>query len=88
MSVTTIDEYRSRDTIAALRDLLNRAERGQIRGLAFAIKVGARRHRLGFTGHYYEDPIETLGCVTRMEYKLNQLISARDGEPETRTMPL
>lgn len=88
MSVTRIDEHKSRDTIEALQDLLVLAERGQLRGLAFAIKTGTRRHAIGFTGHYLDDPIETLGCVTRMEYKLNQLISARDDEVETRSMPL
>lgn len=88
MAITRIDEHLDRDTILALQDLLARAENGQIRGLAFAIKTGPKRHRIGFTGQYWADPIETLGCVTRMEYKLNQLISARDGEPETSTMPL
>lgn len=88
MNVTTIEDYRSRDMIEALEDLLGRARKGQLRGFAFAIKVGSRRHRVGFTGTYWDDPTEALGCVTRMEYKLNQLISSRDGEPETRTMPL
>lgn len=88
MPVTSIDEYSSRDTVEALRDLLERAERGQLKGFAFAIKTSLRRHRIGFTGHYWDDPVETLGCVTRMEYKLNQLISSRESEPDTRTMPL
>lgn len=88
MPVTKIEEHKSRDTIEALQDLLVLAESGQLRGLAFAIKTGIRRHSIGFTGHYRVDPIETLGCITRMEYKLNQLISARDDDVETRSMPL
>jgi len=88
MSIARIDEYQNRETVIALRDLLERAEKGRIKGFAFSIKTGSKRHRIGFTGDYWHDPYEVLGCVTRMEYKVNQLISARDDEPETRTMPL
>lgn len=87
-SVTDISEYEGREIIAALVDLLERAHQGRLRGLAFAVKTGPRKHRLGITGDYYRDPYDALGCVTRMEYKLNQLISARDDEPDTSTMPL
>ena len=88
MNVTQISEHDSREVIDTLHYLLRRAERGQIRALAFSIKTGPRRHRIGFSGHYWDDPVETLGCVTRMEFKLNQMISSRDSDPETRTMPL
>lgn len=88
MNVTKISEHASREVVETLDYLLGRARKGQIRALAFAIKTGPRRHRIGFSGEYWDDPVETLGCVTRMEFKLNQLISERDGETETRTMPL
>lgn len=88
MRVTKIDEHQDRDILRALQDLLKRHESGQIRGLMFAIKTGPQRHRIGFTGQYWFDPWTALACATRMEYKLNQLISSRGGEPETRTMPL
>lgn len=88
MTVARIDDYQHREIVIALRDLLERAEKGRIKGFAFSIKTGPKRHRIGFTGDYWTDPYEVLGCVTRMEYKVNQLISARDDEPETRTMPL
>lgn len=88
MTVTRIDEYQSRDIISALQDLLARAENGRLRGFAFAIKLGPRHHRIGFTGDYWNDPYDLLGCVTRMEYKVNQVISSRDDDPETNTMPL
>lgn len=88
MSITRIEEYHARDTVAALRDLLERAEAGRLRAFAFAIKTGPKRHRYGFTGDYRTDPAEALGCVTRMEYKVNQLMSANDHEPETQNMPL
>ena len=88
MNVTQIDQHPHNDTVLALREILERAERGQVRGLVFAIKLPGRRHRIGFTGSYFDDPIDALGTVTRIEYKLNQLISARDSEPESRSMPL
>lgn len=88
MNITKIEEYKNLDTVQTLRDLLDRAERGRLRAFAFSFKSGPYRHRFGFTGDYVNNPVEVLGCVTRMEYKVNQMISARDDEPETRTMPL
>lgn len=88
MNVVRIDDYRDADTIATLRDLLHRAENGKLRGIAFSIKVGANHHRLGMTGDYWTNPSDVLFCATRLSYKVNQLLSARNGEPETTTMPL
>ena len=88
MNVTKIELARHRDTIAALRDLLQRAEAGGARGLVFAIKTRSKRHLVGFTGDYADDPHEMLGIVTRLEYKANQLISSEEDEPGTDLMPL
>ena len=88
MNVTKIDEHQTREIIIVLQDLLERAEKGGLRGLLFAAKTGPKRHRIGFAGEYWRDPVEALGCITRMEYKMNQLISMRDDDPETSAMPL
>lgn len=88
MNVTKITDYQNRETIEALRELLSRAEQGRIRAFAFSVKTGTKRHLIGFTGDYWTDPADALGSITRMEYKANQLISARDDEPDTRSMPL
>jgi hypothetical protein len=88
MSVTRIDEYRGRDILEALRDLTQRAERNQLRALVFAFKTGTRRHRYGLAGEYRDDPVQALSVVTRMEYKVNQLISEQDDEPRTDFTPL
>lgn len=88
MTVTRIDEYTARDTVMVLRELLVRAESGRMHGLVFCFKSAPHRHRYGFAGQYRSNPVEALGCITRMEYKVNQLISAADGEPDTRTMAL
>jgi hypothetical protein len=87
-NVTEIAEYKGRDIIIALRDLLHRAEQGRLRAFAFCIKTGPHRHRIGFAGDYYTDPAQALFCASRMQYKANQLVSARDFEPDTESMPL
>lgn len=88
MNVIRIEEYQPRDTVKTLRELLARAETGRLRGFAFAIKTGQLRHRYGFTGDYRANPNDLLGPAARIVYKVNQAISAMDGEPDTRTMPL
>lgn len=89
MRVTKITESADREILAALHDLATRYERGEIRGLLYAVKLaGQRQHRIGFCGHYWQDVGDALCCVSRMEYKLNQLMSVRDGEVSTDIMPL
>lgn len=88
MNVTRISDYQHRDMILALNDLLAQARAGRLRAFMFATKTGTRRHSIGLTGEYWDDPTDALGVVTRMEYKVNQLISARDDDPTTDTMPL
>lgn len=88
MSVTRIDEHQTREVEDALLELLERHRRTGLRAFAFTIKTGPRRHRIGITGDYWTDPAELLAVATRMEYKANQLISSRDDDPETSSMPL
>lgn len=87
-SVTRIDETTHREIVDALRDLLARAETHRLRGFGFFAKTGPNRMLMGVTGEYWRDPFQALAGVTRMEYKVNQLISSRDDEPETGHMPL
>lgn len=88
MNVTRIDEHQSRGIEAALLDLLDRAKKNQLRAFAYAFKTGTRHHRYGLSGEYRDDPAQALAVVTRMEYKVNQLISAQDDEPRTDFAPL
>jgi hypothetical protein len=88
VNVTRISDYRHRDMTLAINDLLALAKAGRLRAFMFAIKTSSRRHAIGLTGEYWDDPTDALGVATRMEYKVNQLISAREGDPETDTMPL
>lgn len=88
MSGTRISEHNSHDISTLLRHLLERSESGKLRAFAFSAKDGPKRHVIGFAGDYWHDPVEALGCITRLAYKANQLISANEGSPETTSMPL
>jgi hypothetical protein len=75
--------------VALLESLLERAHAGRLSAVACLVKTGPKRHRIAIAGDYWRDPIEVLGGVTRLEYKINQLINERDaGHTDTRTMPL
>ncbi len=87
-NVASIFERRNAEMVAGLTDLLKRAQAGTLRGLAFTAKLGSSKHHVGFLGDYYSDPEQALAGASRMQYKANQLISARDFEPETQSMPL
>lgn len=86
--VESLADHRNRSMITALRDLLVRAEKGTLKGFAFAAKTGPKRHCIGFTGDYWDDPSQAIAAGGRMQYKANQLMSARNDEPDTETMPL
>lgn len=77
-NVTQILEYKSRDTVQALTELLARAQNGQIRSLVFAYKSDSRSdHRIGITGDYWADPAQILVCAARLSYRVNRIIEAR-----------
>jgi len=78
MSITEILEYKNRNTIEALTDILHRAHLGRINGLVFIYKSGPKRHRVGITGDYWEDPAQALGAAVRLSYRLNQYVTARE----------
>ena len=90
IAATVIDmaECKSRDTVATFRDLLERALSGRLRGFAFVYKTTRARHCIGLTGDYLDDPSQALAGASRMQYKANQLMSARADDPDTETMPL
>ena len=89
MTVTRISDHSDHETVALLETLLERARGGRLPAIACVFKTGPKRHRLAIAGDYWRDPLEVLGGVTRLEYKINQIINERDsGAPETRTMPL
>ena len=88
MNVTRIEDHQARDIEDAVRDMVGRLGKHQMRGLGFCMKVGPYRHIVGFTGDYLNDPFQALACCTRMEYKANQLLSVLDDDHATRPAPL
>jgi hypothetical protein len=82
MTVIRITEYRDRDTINVLEDLLERAKRGEIRGMCFAIKTDVAHHGIGLTGEYIEDPTDVLAVVSRIEFEVNMLIREHNASPD------
>ncbi len=77
MAVTSIVEYRNKETVAVLEELLDQARRGEITGFAFACKIGAQNHGIGLTGDYREDPIAALAVTARIAHVLNGLYDNR-----------
>lgn len=82
MTVRRINAYSDHEVVKTLKHLLSQAESGHVRGLAWAIKTGPHTHTVGLAGQYWTDPVEALGCIARMEYKLNTIISDLEGHPE------
>lgn len=77
MAVTSIIEYRNKETVAVLEQLLEQARKGEISGFAFACKLGGKDHGIGITGDYRADPIATLAIAGRISHVLNELYDHR-----------
>lgn len=58
--VVDIDRRRYQDTVDALRHLLEQAEAGRIRGLAYVVEY-TERHAVGSTGNYRRKPASAIG---------------------------
>lgn len=70
-------QHRTADTVEVLRALTVLAERGQLRGLVFAAKLGHGDHHTGTTGDYRRDPCETLAAASILAYHANQANAMR-----------
>ena len=80
MSVTKLVEYANRETIETLEDLLKQARQGEIKGFLFAVRLGIKRHAMGVSGEYANDPIMAAAVTSRILYKLHTLA---DGLPSS-----
>ena len=72
MQVVKLQTYKNRDVVAALKGLLEMAERGDVAGLAFVIKTGPHAHQAGAAGDYERYPDEALSATFAMKLRLVQ----------------
>ena len=70
MHVVQIDRYKSLEVVAALRELLSAAERGDIKGIAFVVRVEPGDNRAGVAGEYRRHPEKALRATFQLERHL------------------
>ena len=73
-TVTKLDEWKNRDTVETLADLLEKARKGEISGLLFSVRLGAKHHAMGAAGEYLSDPMMAVGIAARMQHRLHIMI--------------
>lgn len=66
-NVVQLREFKNRDLVDTMRELLALAEAGHIEGHCFVVKLGAGDHRAGVTGDYKRAPAEALQATFLME---------------------
>lgn len=64
--VVFIQERRSRTIVDVLEEFLVLAKRGQMTGLAFAVKIDESHSSVGTCGDYTKNSIEALGATQRL----------------------
>lgn len=72
MQVVQLAQYKNRELVAVLKEMLILAEGGHATALAFVVKVGPRRHWAGLTGDYEIRPEEALPALLRLKERLLQ----------------
>jgi hypothetical protein len=76
--VVRLGDYRTKDTVAVLRELLVLASRGKVAAFGFSLELKDGTQKTGFTGKYAADPAEALRVATRMSQRLNAIQDLRD----------
>lgn len=77
MAVVQLGDYRGKETMAVLRELLVKASRGEIAALGFNVEFKDGSQRTGFTGKYKLDPAEALRVANKMSQRLNAIQDLR-----------
>jgi hypothetical protein len=76
--VVRLGDYRTKDAVAVLRELLVLASRGKVAAFGFNVELKDGTQKTGFTGKYAADPAEALRVATRMSQRLNAIQDLRD----------
>lgn len=76
--VVSIGDFRKKETVAVLRELLVRASRGEVVAFAFEIEFRNGLHKSGFTGKFRADAAEAARAALRMSQHLNAAQDLRE----------
>ncbi len=76
MPVKSLIQYANKETIETLHSLWQKALIGEVTGVLFSAIVGPKKHLIGVTGKYAEDPIMAVAATVRMQHKLNEVADA------------
>lgn len=79
LNVVRLGEFRNRELVATLKEMLQLAEAGSIHAHAFVIKLGPGEHRAGLSGDYARSPAEALTATFIMERQLSGALQSGRG---------
>ncbi len=82
--VTTFTEFKSKKMLALLGEVEEMVRSGEATGLLVSVKRGELHHGVGLVGEYLDDPAPVLTVLSRVEYRINQLMDARLRRPRPR----
>jgi hypothetical protein len=74
MVVVDMREYRSRETVAVLTYLLDRARKGELDGVSLSARFPDGREEIAFTGSYRTRPERSLASAVRVVLRLAGLL--------------
>lgn len=69
MTVHNFNEYRAREVVAVLEEMLQHAKAGRLPGIAFVTEIEGRE-LVGVTGVYKADPKRALRTIDNVRRKL------------------
>jgi hypothetical protein len=73
MEVTSITHHRSRELVVLFKELMHRAERGELEASAVCIKPYGAGEKVIFTDYYRRNGDEALKASLNLSMQLNQL---------------
>lgn len=76
--VVQLGDYRGKETLTVLRELLVKASKGEVAAFGFNVEFNDGTQKTGFTGKYKVDPVEALRVANRMSQRLNAIQDLRD----------
>lgn len=82
-AVVRLGDYRNKETVAVLRELLVLASRGKIAALGFNVEFKDGSQKTGFTGKYQADPEQALRVANCMSQRLNAIQDLRAARAES-----